>query len=220
MEKPLELNLKDSRISLFRHSWKLTRIQHPLGVVWQYIILGPVSDLLGLTLVYQNSHRIHEHIKILGSPSSEHLFPEGVNVGITFGTMKQHRAVVPAPRGPVHEVQTHWCDGIPLWLAEGIFEKVEATVDFTHVGQPALFSEVLFHFYRVHGGPQAQILAWLDVCRQSRYLNFRFFLFQFPWKQMGEGVETGCGAIFTPFFGDGRSVSMGTRKEKGWLLSN
>lgn len=31
---------------------------------------------------------------------------------------------------------------------------------------------------------------------------------------MGEGVETGHGAIFTPFFGDGRSVSMGTRRER------
>lgn len=36
---------------------------------------------------------------------------------------------------------------------------------------------------------------------------------------MGEGVETGHGTIFTPaffffFFGDGRSVSMGTRRGK------
>lgn len=35
---------------------------------------------------------------------------------------------------------------------------------------------------------------------------------------MGEGVETGHGTIFTPpphfFFCDGRSVSMGTRRER------
>lgn len=99
VEKPLGLSLLDSRISLLRRSWKLTHIQHPLGVAWQYIILG-LSPICGTSLwLIKILTEFTSTLKFWEAPAQDISFPEWVNVGITFGAMKQHRAVVPAPRG-------------------------------------------------------------------------------------------------------------------------